>query len=89
VPTDPGAFANTKAPIPGLYAANDNRVNAALELAKAELAKNNVPCEQHCFERAGHGFLRQQNGSAQAPANGKASEQARPLMLEFIRKHTR
>ena len=89
MPTDPAAFANAKTPILGLYAANDNRVNATLDLAKAELAKKNVPYEQHFFEGAGHGFLRQQNGSAQAPNNRQASEKAWPLTLEFLRKHTK
>ena len=89
MPTDPAAFANAKTPILGLYAANDNRVNATLDLAKAELAKKNVTYEQHFFEGAGHGFLRQQNGSAQAPNNRQASEKAWPLTLEFLRKHTK
>jgi carboxymethylenebutenolidase len=89
MPTDPAAFAGAKAPILGLYAANDNRVNATLDLAKAELAKKSVPYEQHFFEGAGHGFLRQQNGSERAPANGKAAESAWGLTLEFLRKHTR
>ena len=89
MPTDPAAFAHARTPILGLYASNDNRVNSTLDLAKAELAKKNVTFEPHFFEGAGHGFLRQQNGSAQAPANGKAAEQAWPLMLEFLRRHTR
>ena len=89
MPPDAAAFANAKAPILGLYAANDNRVNATLDLAKAELAKKNVPYEQHFFEGAGHGFLRQQNGTAQAPGNAKAAAEAWSLTLEFLRKHTK
>lgn len=89
MPPDATAFANAKTPILGLYAANDNRVNATLDLAKTELAKKNVPYEQHFFEGAGHGFMRQQNGSAQAPGNRKAAEEAWPLTLEFLRKHTK
>ena len=89
MPPDPAAFANARTPILGLYAANDNRVNSTLELAKTELAKKNVPYEQHFFEGAGHGFLRQQNGTAQAPGNAKAAAQAWALTLEFLRKHTR
>jgi carboxymethylenebutenolidase len=89
MPPDAAVFANAKAPILGLYAANDNRVNATLDLAKAELAKRNVPYEQHFFEGAGHGFLRQQNGSAQAPGNRAAAERAWALTLDFLRKHTK
>ena len=89
MPADAAAFANAKTPILGLYAANDNRVNSTLDLAKTELAKRNVTYEQRFFEGAGHGFLRQQNGTAQAPSNGKAAAEAWPLTLEFLRKHTR
>ena len=89
MPPDPAAFANAKTPILGLYAANDTRVNATLDLAKAELAKRNVPYEQHFFEGAGHGFLRQQAGNPTAPNNMKATEQAWQLTLDFLRKHTR
>ena len=45
--------------------------------------------EQHFFEGAGHGFLRQQNGNERAPANAKAAERAWALTLEFLRKHTK
>jgi carboxymethylenebutenolidase len=89
MPADAAAFAAAKTPILGLYAANDTRVNATLDLAKTELAKRNVPYEQHFFEGAGHGFLRQQAGNQNAPNNMKATEQAWPLTLEFIRKHTK
>jgi carboxymethylenebutenolidase len=89
MPADAAAFAGAKTPILGLYAANDTRVNATLDLAKTELAKRNVTYEQHFFEGAGHGFLRQQAGNQNAPNNMKATEQAWPLTLEFIRKHTK
>ena len=88
MPTDATAYIDAKTPILGLYAANDNRVNATLDFAKAELAKRNVLYEQHVFEGAGHGFLRQQNGNERAPANAKAAERAWQLTLEFLRKHT-
>ena len=89
MPPDAAAFANAKTPILGLYAANDSRVNSTLDLAKAELAKKNVPYEQHFFEGAGHGFLRQQTGNANAPNNMQATEKAWPLTIEFLRKHTK
>jgi carboxymethylenebutenolidase len=89
MPADAAAFAAAKTPILGLYAANDTRVNATLDLAKTELAKRSVAYEQHFFEGAGHGFLRQQSGNQNAPNNMKATEQAWPLTLEFIRKHTK
>ena len=37
--------------------------------------------EPHIFEGAGHGFLRQQAGNANAPGNMKATEQAWPLTI--------
>jgi carboxymethylenebutenolidase len=89
MPSDPAAYAQAKAPILGLYAGNDQRVNANIELAKTELAKAKASYDPHIFEGAGHGFLRQQNGSANAPDNMKATEQAWPLTIEFLKKHTK
>ena len=88
MPSDPTAYAGAKAPILGLYAGNDQRVNANIELAKTELAKANASYDPHIFEGAGHGFLRQQNGTPQGPGNLKASEQAWPLTIAFLKKHT-
>ncbi len=82
-------YSNAKAPILGLYGGNDNRVNSGIEGAKAKLAEKKVTYEPHIFDGAGHGFLRQQAGSEQAPGNMKATEQAWPLTLEFLRKYTK
>jgi len=87
MPTDPARYANAKAPILGLYGGNDARVDANIDTAKAELAKRHVDYEPHIFDGAGHGFVRQQAGSEQAPGNMKATEQAWPLVLAFLKKH--
>jgi carboxymethylenebutenolidase len=90
MPSDPAAYDGAKAPILGLYGGNDMpRVNGNIPVATAELKKRNVIYDPHVFEGAGHGFLRQQAGSANAPGNQKATEQAWPLTLEFLRKHTK
>jgi carboxymethylenebutenolidase len=89
MPADATAYANAKVPVLGLYGGNDNRVNANIELAKTEMAKAKAEYDPHIFEGAGHGFLRQQAGSANAPGNKKATEQAWPLTIEFLKKHTR
>jgi carboxymethylenebutenolidase len=89
MPSDAAAYEKAKAPILGLYGGNDNRVNAGIDTAKAELAKRNVSFDAHIFEGAGHGFLRQQAGGEQAPGNMKATEQAWPLTLDFLRKNTK
>ncbi len=87
MPTDAARYANAKAPILGLYGGNDNRVNANIDFAKTELAKHKVDYEPHIFDGAGHGFLRQQSGNDQAPGNMKATEEAWPLVLAFLKKH--
>jgi carboxymethylenebutenolidase len=86
---DPAAFANAKTPILGLYAGNDARVDANIENSKTELAKKNVTYDVHIFEGAGHGYLRAQGGNANAPGNYKATQEAWPLTLAFLRKYTK
>jgi carboxymethylenebutenolidase len=88
MPSDAAAYEKAKAPILGLYGGNDNRVNSTIDGAKAELSKRNVTYEPHVFDGAGHGFLRQQAGGEQAPGNLKATEEAWPLTLTFLRKYT-
>jgi carboxymethylenebutenolidase len=89
MPAEPAAYEKAKAPILGLYAGNDQRVNANIELARTELAKRNVSYEPHIFDGSGHGFLRQQAGNQNAPNNIGATAKAWPLTLEFLRKHTK
>jgi len=86
MPTDPSAYANAKSPILGLYGGNDQRVNANIPIAEAELKKHGVSYSPNVFEGAGHGFLR--NQSAQDGANLKAVEQAWPKTVAFLRQYT-
>lgn len=80
--TSPENPSGGKAPILGLYGSEDARVNATIEPAKKALGARYAP---HVFEGAGHGFLRQQGG--QDGANLRATEQAWPLTLTFLREH--
>jgi carboxymethylenebutenolidase len=89
MPSDPAAFAATKAPVLGLYGGNDARVNANIETAKTGMAQAKASYDPHIFEGAGHGFLRQQGGSANAPGNMKATQEAWPLTIAFLKQHTR
>lgn len=88
----PGSFtpadtlANIKAPILGLYGGDDARINATIPATQAKMNALGKIYETHIFEGAGHGFLGQQGG--QNGANLKASEQAWPLAVSFLRKHT-
>jgi carboxymethylenebutenolidase len=84
-PGDPSAFEKIKAPVLGLYGSDDARVNATIEPAKQAMQKGNKTYQTHVYEGAGHGFLRQQSGRE---ANLKASQQAWPATIEFLRKHT-
>ena len=88
IPAD-ADFSSTKAPVLGLYGGTDNRVNAGIDGAKAGMAKAGATYDPHIFEGAGHGFLRQQAGNANAPGNLKATEQAWPLTIEFLKTHTK
>jgi carboxymethylenebutenolidase len=86
MPSDPSAYEKAKTPVLGLYGESDQRVNATIQGAEAEMKKHGAPYEPHVFPGAGHGFLRQLNG--QNGANLKAAEQAWPLTLDFLKKKT-
>ncbi len=87
--TSPGAeaLAAIKAPVLGLYGGDDARVNATIEPASAEMKKLGKMYEPHIYDGAGHGFLRQQNGKD--GANLKATQQAWPATVAFLRDHTK
>jgi carboxymethylenebutenolidase len=81
------ALSSIKAPVLGLYGADDARVNATIEPAAAEMKKLGKVYETHVFDGAGHGFLRQQQG--REGANLRASEQAWPTTIAFLKEHTK
>lgn len=72
----------TAAPILGLYAGDDARVNTTIEPARFVLGPMNVPYGVEIFEGAGHGFLRQQDG--REGANMRASQGAWPRTITFL-----
>ena len=84
-PANTAPYANIKAPVLGLYAGNDARVNATIPIAEEMMKKEGKSYEPHTFEGAGHGFLRQQSGAE--GANMRATEKAWPLTIAFFRKH--
>ncbi len=77
------ALANIEAPILGLYGGDDERVNATIPRAEAEMGRLSKRYEPEVYEGAGHGFLRQQDG--RDGANLRASVQAWPRTVEFLR----
>jgi len=77
-------LAPVKAPILGLFAENDARVNVTVEPAKKELDRLGRSFEYTMFPGAGHGFLRAQDA---LEANLAATKQAWPMTLDFFRKH--
>ena len=82
---DAAALASIEAPVLGLYGSDDARVNATIEPAAAEMKKLGKTYETEIYDGAGHGFLRAQSG--REGANMKATGQAWPRTIEFLRKH--
>ncbi len=81
----PEEMARVRAPVLGLYAQNDERVNATVPAAEAALKAAGRTFEAHYFEGAGHGFLRGQEGGE--GANLAASQRAWPLTIAWFRTH--
>jgi carboxymethylenebutenolidase len=78
-------LARIKAPVLGLYGSDDARVNVTVGPAQAEMKKLGKTYEVHTYEGAGHAFLRSQDG--REGANLKATQQAWPRVVAFLREH--
>lgn len=77
-------LASVRAPVLGLYAGADNRVNSTIPAAQAELDRLGKRYEVNIYDGAGHGFLGRQSG--QDGANQAASEGAWPATISFFRE---
>jgi carboxymethylenebutenolidase len=76
---------NVKAPVLGLYGGNDARVDATIPPADSAMKAMQKVFEPHIFPGAGHGFLRAQHDST--GANGRATAEAWPLTIGWLRKY--
>ena len=85
VSPDAATLAKVKAPVLGHYGGDDARVNATIPPAEAEMKKLGKAYEPHIYDGAGHGFLRAQED--REGANLKATQQAWPRSIEFLRKN--
>ncbi|MEX2179861.1 MAG: dienelactone hydrolase family protein [Gemmatimonadaceae bacterium] len=81
---DTTRLASINSPVLGLYAGDDQRINARIPATDSVMQRLGKPYEVHFFDGAGHGFLRGQEGR---PANRAAADRAWPLTLEFFRRH--
>ena len=63
---------------------DDARVGATVPPAEAEMKRLGKSFETHTYDGAGHGFLRAQAGR---DANAKATAQAWPRTISFLRQH--
>lgn len=78
-------MAKIAAPVLGIYAGNDARINGTLPQTIATMLKLAKTYEFHTFEGSGHGFLG--NHGAAGGANLRAAEQAWPMTVSFFRRH--
>jgi carboxymethylenebutenolidase len=78
-------LAAIKALVSGHYGGDDARVNATIDTTRAEMKKLGKVYDVKIYEGAGHGFLRNQSG--REGANLKATQQAWPKTVEFLRKN--
>jgi carboxymethylenebutenolidase len=84
---DPSTLATIKAPVLGLYGGDDARVNATIDTTSVTMKGLGKVYEVNIYEGAGHGFLRGQSG--REGANLRATQQAWPRTIAFLRQHTR
>jgi len=84
---DAADLARIKAPVLGFYGGDDARVTTTVAPAEAEMKKLGKTYEPHIFAGAGHGFLRAHDD--RAGANLKATQEAWPRTIAFLREHLR
>jgi carboxymethylenebutenolidase len=82
---DETLVAKIKAPVLAMYGGNDARINDTIPPTEAAMKKLGKSYDKHVFEGAGHGFMGNHAGAA--GANLKASVQAWPLTIAFLKKH--
>jgi carboxymethylenebutenolidase len=78
-------LANVKAPVLGLYAGNDARINTTVPPTEAAMKKLGKSYEIHTFDGAGHGFMGNQAGAG--GANLQAAQDAWPMAVQFFAKN--
>jgi carboxymethylenebutenolidase len=78
---------SVRAPVLGLYAGDDARVNTTVPPADSAMRALGRSFEVRMYDGAGHGFLRQQDG--RDGANLRATEQAWPETVRWFRTHLR
>ena len=86
-PPSDDALAKIKAPVFGNYGGNDARVTSTVEPTAAAMKKLDKSYSPHVYKDAGHGFLRAQDG--QNGANLKATQEAWPATIAFLRENTK
>ena len=82
---DAATIEKIRAPVLGLYGGSDMRVNATIPDAEAAMQKGGKSYTKHIYDGAGHGFLRQQDGSE--GANLKAAQGAWKETIAFFKKN--
>jgi carboxymethylenebutenolidase len=85
VPPDSARLPDVSAPVLAHYGGDDARVTATAAPTQAALARLGRAYEPHVYEGAGHGFVRAQ--SLRDGANLRATQQAWPRTLAFLRKY--
>ncbi|HEX6626520.1 MAG TPA: dienelactone hydrolase family protein [Gemmatimonadaceae bacterium] len=78
-------LASVRAPVLGLYAGNDARVDATIPPADSALKALGRTYAPNIYPGAGHGFLRQQTGMD--GANMNATKAAWPATIAWFRKY--
>jgi carboxymethylenebutenolidase len=78
-------LSSVRAPVLGLYAGSDARVDATIPAADSALRKLGRTYSPNIYPGAGHGFLRQQTGMD--GANMAATRAAWPATISWFRKY--
>ena len=85
-PRNEAAYQQINCPIYGFYGGNDNRINATIPDAEAQMKSAGKTYDYVIYEGAGHGFLRAGEDPGGPPANQTAKDEAWDRWIGLLKK---
>lgn len=88
-PPQTDAMSRITAPVFGLYAGNDERIDATIPATEKTMKEDGKTYEPVVYQGAGHGFMRAGEAPDATPANKKAREDSLTRMRDLLQTYSK